>query len=147
MQSLTFRGVLTVVLTLVLVSSVLVSSAGAQQQGGQPSGGSYGNWLPGSGNKKQDKESANTRAVQGSVKTPDENVAEGAVVQIKNTKTMQVRSFITKADGIFTFAGLNAGVDYELKATFRGMESAVRTVSTFDDRKRVIINLRLEPKK
>jgi hypothetical protein len=126
---------------------VLLPPAGAQQQGGQQSGGSYGNWLPGSGNKKQDKESANTRAVQGSVKTPDENVAEGAVVQIKNTKTMQVRSFITKADGIFTFAGLNAGVDYELKATFRGMESAVRTVSTFDDRKRVIINLRLEPKK
>lgn len=142
MQSLTSTGVLTVVLTL-----FLVSSAGAQQQGGQPSGGSYGNWLPGSGNKKQDKESANTRAVQGSVKTPDENVAEGAVVQIKNTKTMQVRSFITKADGIFTFAGLSTGVDYELKATFRGMESAVRTVSTFDDRKRVIINLRLEPKK
>ncbi|MBZ2178463.1 MAG: carboxypeptidase-like regulatory domain-containing protein [Acidobacteriota bacterium] len=142
MQSLTSAVVSTVVLTL-----VLLPPAGAQQQGGQQSGGSYGNWLPGSGNKKQDKESANTRAVQGSVKTPDENVAEGAVVQIKNTKTMQVRSFITKADGIFTFAGLNAGVDYELKATFRGMESAVRTVSTFDDRKRVIINLRLEPKK
>ena len=142
MQSLTSVVVSTVVLTL-----VLLPPAGAQQQGGQQSGGSYGNWLPGSGNKKQDKESANTRAVQGSVKTPDENVAEGAVVQIKNTKTMQVRSFITKADGIFTFAGLNAGVDYELKATFRGMESAVRTVSTFNDRKRVIINLRLEPKK
>ncbi|MFN9460303.1 MAG: carboxypeptidase-like regulatory domain-containing protein [Acidobacteriota bacterium] len=142
MQSLTSAVVSTVVLTL-----VLLPPAGAQQQSGQQSGGSYGNWLPGSGNKKQDKESANTRAVQGSVKTPDENVAEGAVVQIKNTKTMQVRSFITKADGIFTFAGLNAGVDYELKATFRGMESAVRTVSTFDDRKRVIINLRLEPKK
>ncbi len=131
----------------IVLTLVLLPPAGAQQQGGQQSGGSYGNWLPGSGNKKQDKESANTRAVQGSVKTPDENVAEGAVVQIKNTKTMQVRSFITKADGIFTFAGLNAGVDYELKATFRGMESAVRTVSTFDDRKRVIINLRLEPKK
>ena len=142
MQSLTSAVVSTVVLTL-----VLLPPAGAQQQGGQQSGGSYGNWLPGSGNKKQDKESANTRAVQGSVKTPDENVAEGAVVQIKNTKTMQVRSFITKADGIFTFAGLSTGVDYELKATFRGMESAVRTVSTFDDRKRVIVNLRLEPKK
>jgi len=142
MKFLTPYGVLTLGVMLVLLPAAV-----AQQQGGQQPGGTYGNWLPGSGNKKQDKESANTRAVQGSVKTPDENVAEGAVVQIKNTKTMQVRSFITKADGIFTFSGLSTGVDYELKATFRGMESAVRTVSTFDDRKRVIVNLRLEPKK
>ncbi|MCX6586079.1 MAG: carboxypeptidase-like regulatory domain-containing protein [Acidobacteria bacterium] len=142
MKSLTPLGVLTVGVMLVVLPAAV-----AQQQGGQQPGGTYGNWLPGSGNKKQDKESANTRAVQGSVKTPDENVAEGAVVQIKNTKTMQVRSFITKADGIFTFSGLSTAVDYELKATFRGMESAVRTVSTFDDRKRVIVNLRLEPKK
>jgi hypothetical protein len=142
MKSLTPFGVLNLGVMLVLLPAAV-----AQQQGGQQPGGTYGNWLPGSGNKKQDKESANTRAVQGSVKTPDENVAEGAVVQIKNTKTMQVRSFITKADGVFTFAGLSTGVDYELKATFRGMESALRTVSTFDDRKRVIVNLRLEPKK
>jgi len=142
MKSLTPLRVLAIGLTLGLLTVAV-----AQQQGGQQPGGSYGNWLPGSGNKKQDKEDANTRAVQGSVKTPDENVAEGAVVQIKNTKTMQVRSFITKADGIFTFAGLSTGVDYELKASLKGLESAVRTVSTFDDRKRIIVNLKLEPKK
>lgn len=142
MQSLTPLRVLAIGMTIGLFSAAV-----AQQQGGQQPGGSYGNWLPGSGNKKQDKEDANTRAVQGSVKTPDDNVAEGAIVQIKNTKTMQVRSFITKADGIFTFTGISTGVDYELKATFKGMESAVRTVSTFDDRKRVIVNLKVEPKK
>jgi hypothetical protein len=141
MKSLTLLRVLTIGMTIGLFTVAVA------QQGGQQPGGSYGNWLPGSGNKKQDKEDANTRAVQGSVKTPDDNVAEGAIVQIKNTKTMQIRSFITKADGIFTFTGISTGVDYELKASFKGMESAVRTVSTFDDRKRVIVNLKVEPKK
>ncbi len=143
MKLLTSLRVLTVGLTV----GFLTVAVAQPPQGGEKPGGTYGNWLPGSGNKKQDKEDANTRAVQGSVKTPDENVAEGAVVQIKNTKTMQVRSFITKADGIFTFSGLSTGVDYEVKAAFKGMESPVRTVSTFDDRKRVIVNLKLEPKK
>lgn len=124
-----------------------VSLAVAQQ--GQKPGGSYGNWLPGSSgkDKDKDKEDANVRAVQGSVKNADESPAEGAVVQVKNTKTMQIRSFITKADGIFTFTGLAANVDHEIRAERKGMQSDVRTISTFDDRKRVIINLRLENEK
>ena len=80
------------------------------------------------------------------MKSADDQIVEGAVVQIKNTKSMQVRSFITKADGIFTFTGLSTAVDYEIRAAAKGMESPVRTVSTFDDRKRVIVNLKLENK-
>ena len=80
------------------------------------------------------------------MKSVDGQIVEGAVVQIKNTKSMQVRSFITKADGIFTFTGLSTAVDYEIRAAAKGWESPVRTVSTFDDRKRVIVNLKLESK-
>ena len=126
-----------------VVGSLTIAIA---QQSSPIPGGNYGNWLPGTGGKGQAKEDANTRAVQGAVKSVDEQIVEGAVVQIKNTKSMQVRSFITKADGIFTFTGLSTAVDYEIRAAAKGWESPVRTVSTFDDRKRVIVNLKLENK-
>jgi hypothetical protein len=77
----------------------------------------------------------------------DDSLVEGAVVQLKNTKTMQVRSFITKADGVYQFQGLSPTVDYELKAEAKGFMSPQRTLSTFDTRTRAIIHLRLENKK
>lgn len=122
----------------VVVGAVL--SAQAQK------GGSYGNWLPGS-QKDKKNDDPNVRAVTGTVRLPDDTLVEGAVVQLKNTKTLQVRSFITKAGGVYTFHGLATNVDYELKAEAKGMVSPERTLSTFDDRKRAILHLTLENKK
>src|SRR5450759_5198861 len=48
------------------------------------------------------KDSA-TRSVQGSVSNPDDSAVVGAVVQIKNMKTLQIRSFITLEDGTYRF--------------------------------------------
>lgn len=109
-------------------------------------GTSYGNWLPGS-QKDKKGDDPNVRAVTGTVRLPDDSLVEGAVVQLKNTKTMQVRSFITKADGVYQFQGLSTNVDYELKAESKGMSSPTRTLSTFDDRKRAIVHLKLENEK
>ncbi|MBL8237670.1 MAG: carboxypeptidase regulatory-like domain-containing protein [Bryobacterales bacterium] len=106
----------------------------------------YGNWLPGS-QKDKKGDDPNVRAVTGTVRLVDDSLVEGAVVQLKNTKTMQVRSFITKADGMFQFQGLSTNVDYEIKAEAKGMVSPARTLSTFDDRKRAIMHLKLENKK
>ena len=71
----------------------------------------------------------------------------GAVVQLKNTKNLQIRSFVTKEDGTYYFHGLSPDVDYELRADFQGASSASKTVSSFDSRKDVILNLKLNPKK
>ena len=96
------------------------------------------------GGKKGDEQN---RSVKGSVHTPDDQSANGAVVQLKNTKTLQVRSFITKDDGTYYFHGLSPDVDYELKADFQGASSGTKTLSSFDSRKEAIINLKLNPKK
>ena len=81
--------------------------------------------------------------------TPDDRPAVGAVVQLENTKTLQVRSFITKEDGIFHFYELGSDVDYKLKAEDKktGEASDTKTLSSFDSRKQAIINLKLNPKK
>jgi hypothetical protein len=91
------------------------------------------------------KDSA-TRSVQGSVSNPDDSAVAGAVVQIKNMKTLQIRSFITLEDGTYHFFELSPDVDYELKADFKGSSSGLKTLSSFDSRKKAVINLKLSKK-
>ena len=87
------------------------------------------------------------RSVQGTVTNAQEQPVNGAVVQMKNTKSLQVRSFITKDRGAYYFHGLSPDVDYELRAEYQGTASSNKTLSSFDSRKQAVINLKLEPKK
>ena len=96
--------------------------------------------------KKKD-EDAGTRSVQGAVRDPADNIVEGAVVQLKNTKSLQIRSFITQQDGTYLFQGISTNIDYELKADHGGATSGVKRLSAFDNRPKAVINLKLEAKK
>ena len=58
-----------------------------------------------SAQKNKDKEDPTVRSLQGQVNDPDEKPVAGAVVQLKDTRTLQVRSFITQADGSYRFSG------------------------------------------
>jgi hypothetical protein len=95
----------------------------------------------------QKKKAENTRSVQGTVTVADDSPVNGAVVQLKNTKTLQIRSFITKDDGTYHFYDLSLDVDYQLKADYQGASSNAKTLSSFDSRKQTILNLKLNPKK
>ncbi|HBY59333.1 MAG TPA: carboxypeptidase regulatory-like domain-containing protein [Solibacterales bacterium] len=98
-------------------------------------------------NKKREKpQDTSVRALTGVVRDAEENPVEGAVVKLKDMKTLQVRSFITPADGTYHFHGLSRTVDYEVKADSKGAATPTRTLSSFDDRLKAIINLKLEPK-
>jgi hypothetical protein len=68
----------------------------------------------------------------------------GAVVQLKNTKTLQVRSFIAKDMGDYYFHGLATDVDYELKAESNGKASSIKTLSSFDTKPEAQINLQIK---
>ena len=96
--------------------------------------------------KNKDKEDPTIRSLQGQVNDPDDKPAAGAVVQLKDTKTLQVRSFITQADGSYRFSGLRADTDYEIKADFNGMSTDNRRLSNFDTRKIATVNLKLNKK-
>ena len=93
--------------------------------------------------QKRGQDLENVRSVQGVVSDANDQAVDGAVVQIKNTKTLQIRSFITKDHGSYYFNGLSPDIDYELKAEYQGASSGTRTLSSFDSRKRAIINLKL----
>jgi hypothetical protein len=84
------------------------------------------------------------RTLTGTVVDKMENPVEGAVVQIKDTKTLRVRSFLTKTDGRYQFTGLSVDTDYEVKAERQGVASDVRTLTVYDTRKDPILNLKLD---
>jgi len=96
---------------------------------------------------QQQKGSDQTRSVQGVVTGADDKPAAGAVVQLKNTKSLQIRSFVSKEDGSYYFHGLSPDVDYELTARTADAASSTKTLSSFDSRKQAVINLKLNPKK
>ena len=95
---------------------------------------------------KKDKQETTTRTVQGVVTDAVDAPIEGAVVQLKDTKSLQIRSYITKAGGQYQFHGLNPDVDYELRADHQGASSNSRTLSSFDGRKQAVMNLKVEKK-
>ena len=84
------------------------------------------------------------RTVNGIVMDAAGNPVAGAVVQLKNMKTLAVRSFITRERGDFVFNGLSMDVDWEFKAESNGQASSPRTVSTFDSHP--VLNLTLQLK-
>ncbi len=87
-----------------------------------------------------------TRSVSGQVVSAEGTGVGGAVVYLKNVKTVAVRSFITKADGTYYFHELSPDLDYELRAESKGASSPVKTLSAFDTRKQAVINLKLAAK-
>jgi hypothetical protein len=94
----------------------------------------------------QKKKESSTRSVGGVVTSADDKPVVGAVVQLKDLKTKNVRSFYTQDKGEYYFHELSTEVDYELTATFQGASSKTRTLSVFDSRKDAVVNLKLNPK-
>ncbi|HTS62995.1 MAG TPA: carboxypeptidase-like regulatory domain-containing protein [Candidatus Acidoferrales bacterium] len=87
-----------------------------------------------------------TRSVQGVVTDQGDAPVASAVVQLENTKTQQIRSYITKEDGMYYFYDLNTDTDYKLHADRQGASSPTKTLTSFDSRKQVVINLKLNKK-
>jgi hypothetical protein len=94
---------------------------------------------------KKDGDS-NTRSLQGTVLDAAGKPVEQAVVQLKDSRTLQVLSFITKEDGTYHFANLKTDIEYEVKGSHGGLTTDWKHISIFDTRKIVIVNLKLEKK-
>ncbi|HML17141.1 MAG TPA: carboxypeptidase-like regulatory domain-containing protein [Bryobacteraceae bacterium] len=94
--------------------------------------------------RKEKREAAAERVVQGTVTDANGKFIEGAVVELKDMRSLTVRSFITQQNGAYHFSGLKLDNDYELLGRYSGMTSGWKTLSVFDTRKEPIINLRLD---
>jgi hypothetical protein len=87
-----------------------------------------------------------TRSIEGTVLDAHGSAVPNAVVLLKDTKTLQVRSYLAQNDGKYHFYGLSSDINYELRAQSNGLTSPVKTVSVFDSHRIVTLNLKLKKK-
>jgi hypothetical protein len=93
------------------------------------------------------KREAQLRTVHGVVTDKSETPIPASVVFLKNTRTNAVRSYIADEEGNYRFSGLDPNADYEVHAEKDGAKSPTRQVSSFDSRKDMILNLKIDKKK
>jgi hypothetical protein len=85
------------------------------------------------------------RTVSGIVSDPDHEPIRGAVVELENSSTHEVISFITAADGHYIFHRIDSHTDFRIWATFRNQKSAIHNISMFDDHIDKVIGISLRP--
>jgi hypothetical protein len=93
------------------------------------------------------KHESQLRSVHGVVTDKADTPIPGAVVFLKNTRTNAVRSYIADDTGNYRFSGLDPNTDFELHAEKDGAKSPTRTISSFESRKELVVNLKIDTKK
>jgi hypothetical protein len=87
------------------------------------------------------------RSVSGKVLSAQEQPLQKAVVHLKNTKTLVIKTYITEPDGTYRFSALSPNVDYEIYAEKEGQRSDTKTLSAFDNRKQLTVTLKIHSEK
>ncbi len=90
-----------------------------------------------------DKKDQQGRLLSGKVLDPQDNPVVSAIVYLTNTRTHAVKTYIVGQDGTYRFPGLS-NVDYEVYAQFNNHKSDTKSVSQFDDRSQVYIDLMID---
>jgi hypothetical protein len=87
------------------------------------------------------------RVVQGVVRDSNDQLQANAVVYLQDQKSLEVRTYITEADGHYRFGQLSSEVDYQLWAEYKGHKSKTRSISSFDSKKQFNFDLKIEAPK
>ena len=89
---------------------------------------------------KKDKQQG--RLLYGKVLDQQDNPVANAVVYLTNQRTHAIKTYIVGQDGTYRFPGLS-NVDYEVYAQSDSGKSDTKSVSQFDDRPQVYVDLKV----
>ena len=84
------------------------------------------------------------RTVHGQVVDKDENPIGSAVIYLENMSTKSVQSHISEDSGDYSFSGLDPNVDYQIYAEHGDMISSTHTISSFDSRMDVNLEIKVD---
>jgi hypothetical protein len=115
-------SVATLALASMAIASALPAAAPLPQRGGQ----------------------ADSRTLTGRVVNRQDAPLQKAIVYLKNTKTLAIKTYITEQDGSYRFPALAINVDYEVYAEYQGARSDTKTLSGFDNRRQANIMLKIK---
>jgi Carboxypeptidase regulatory-like domain len=87
---------------------------------------------------------ADSRTLTGRVFNRQDAPVGKAIVYLKNTKSLAIKTYITEQDGSYRFPALATNVDYEVYAEYQGSRSDTKTLSGFDSRTQANITLKLK---
>jgi hypothetical protein len=124
-------SVVTALTVACLVVVILGTAANAAQEA-----------TPSAAPDKKDKSAG--RLLYGKVLDPQDNPLPDSVVYLTNTRTRAVKTYIVGADGTYRFPALSAATDYEVYAQYKGKKSDAKSVSQFDDRSQVYLDLKVD---
>jgi len=84
------------------------------------------------------------RVVQGKVVDGSNAPIKGAVVYLKDSRSLAVKSYFSDEQGAYRFGQLSQNSDYEIWAESNGKKSAVKAISSFDNKNLFNINLKID---
>jgi len=87
------------------------------------------------------------RTVDGKVLGKDDAALAGAVVYLKDTKSMTIKTYLTDDAGHFHFGQLGQNTDYELWAESDNQRSKSRGISSFDSKNSYYFTLKVDKAK
>lgn len=88
----------------------------------------------------QEMPNPSVRSLSGRVTDTSHEPIRGAIVELRNSSTQEVVTYITDDSGRYNFKRLDGNVDYEVWVIFRGQPTATRGISKFDSHMVKVIN-------
>jgi hypothetical protein len=120
---------------------VLLAAVSCSAQLEIPLGGTS----PSDGSRKSTR--VTSRTLTGTVLDKSDKPIANAIVYLKNTKTLAIKTYISQNDGTYRFPELSLNADYDVYAQKEGAKSKIKTLSQFDDRPKPNINLQIDANK
>lgn len=91
-------------------------------------------------------QSSTTRTLSGKVYGGNNVPISGAIVYLQDSRTSGIRSFFSTSDGSYRFGPLASDADYRVWAKYKNEKSSTKTISSYDTRTNVVIDLHIKTK-
>jgi len=84
------------------------------------------------------------RVIEGRAVGSNDQPLQNAIVYLQDQKTMEVKTYITDADGKFRFGQLSSDVDYQVWAKYQNRKSKTKSISSFDSKTQFDFDLKVD---